>query len=85
VPTPATELRLKGLEHKVCARGFRWMNRRQRNSDFSDSCTSNNSYVDRREHGRISFRNMESDEFNLEHCVPSKIYERPAESGRRNR
>lgn len=85
MPTPATELRLKGLEHKVCARGFRWMSRRQRHSDFSDSCASNNSYADRWEHGRISFRNMESDEFNLENCVTSKIYERPAESGRRNR
>lgn len=76
--TPATELSLKGVEHKVHARGFRWVKRRP--SDVSSSFSSVNTYTNRLEHTRVSFREMDDD------CDARtmRLFERPAESGRRN-
>ena len=89
VSTPATELSLKGVDHKVKARGFRWtqrqrLTRRQRRSAADSSFSSLNTYADRREHTRVSFRALESDDLDQDHHNDVKLFGRPAESGRRS-
>lgn len=87
--TPATELRLKGVEQKVKARGFRWTQRqrhasRQRRSADDNSLNSSfNTFSDRREHTRVSFRALESDDLDQDNHHDIKLVDRPAESGRR--
>jgi class 3 adenylate cyclase len=81
--TPATELSLKGVDHKVQARGFRLTKRtRHRSSDFSTSLCSV-SFTNRLEHTRISYKEVEGDDDN-ENNTSMKLFDRPAELGRRN-
>ena len=47
--TPLTELRLKGVNGKLYARGFRWLMCSQRRSENSESVTS---YLDRKKTNR---------------------------------
>jgi len=82
--TPATELSLKGLEHKVQARGFRWEKRHKsrRTTDATGSSfTSVATYANRTAHTRISFRDIESE---LDNSISISLFDRPAESGRRS-
>jgi len=79
--TPETELNLKGLENKVQARGFRHVRRRHRHSDLSSSYST---YADRKEHTRISFKDLESNEFDVKNRANARRYDRPAETARRN-
>lgn len=55
-PTPLTELRLKGVDGKVHARGFRWLLRSRRASEMSSSNTSFNSYAERKVNRTYSLR-----------------------------
>ena len=50
VPTPIVELKLKGVEEKVLARGFRWTHRSRRESELASSYVSRASYLNRRGH-----------------------------------
>lgn len=82
--TPATELSLKGLEHKVQARGFRWEKRHKsrRSTDATGSSfTSVATYANRTDHTRISFRDIESE---FDNSISITVFDRPAESGRRS-
>lgn len=49
-PTPLVELKLKGVEEKVLARGFRWTHRSRRESELASSYVSRVSYLNRRGH-----------------------------------
>jgi class 3 adenylate cyclase len=78
--TPVTELSLKGLDQKVQARGFRFSKKTQKRS--SDS-SLNTSFSNRLEHTRISYREVEGDDDNEVH-TSMKLFDRPAETARRN-
>jgi hypothetical protein len=82
VATPSTELRLKGLEHQVRARGFRWVKRSKRSSELSSSFNSINSYFDRKESRDID--SSDESEKEPKSRRGSRIFDRPAEEGRRN-
>ena len=49
-PTPPVELKLKGVDEKVVARGFRWTRRSRRESELASSYVSGTSYLNRRGH-----------------------------------
>ena len=75
--TPKVMLKLKGVEGKVVARGFRWTQRSRRSSEMSESYDSRRSYMNRRGHrpaarfdfdvnnGRQSFRSSVRSESEL--------------------
>jgi len=49
-PTPSVDLKLKGVEEKVIARGFRWTHRSRRESELASSYSSRASYLNRGSH-----------------------------------
>lgn len=93
VPTPLVELKLKGVEEKVMARGFRWTHRSRRESELASSYVSRASYLNRRGHrqgSRVSVLSESSelsDVSDLENVeeLPSstRLYDRPAAMGKR--
>jgi class 3 adenylate cyclase len=60
VATPLTQLKLKGLERQVHARGFRWVKRSLRESETMSSYNSFSSYSNRRSHTQTSLRGANS-------------------------
>ena len=79
-PTPLTELKLKGVQGKVEARGFRWVLRSRRPSDMSDMSGSGTNYMNRKVNRsyslRGSFNSIDSD-------TGDDSRERPGQRGRR--
>ena len=95
-PTPSVELKLKGVEEKIVARGFRWTRRSRRESELAKSYVSRASYLNRRGHRsgsqakRHSTESMESDlsdmsgpDNNGELPKTINLYDRPAAMGKR--
>jgi len=88
--TPLTELKLKGVNGKVHARGFRWLlrSRRESTSGLSGSGTSlESNYMDRKVNrtysSRLSINSMGEDDDETD--VPrTKQFDRPGEMGRRD-
>ena len=88
--TPLTELKLKGVNGKVHARGFRWLlrSRSESTSELSGSGTSlESNYMERKVNrtysSRLSINSMGEDDDETD--VPrTKQFDRPGEMGRRD-
>jgi len=83
-PTPLTELRLKGVDGKVHARGFRWLLRSRRASEMSSSNTSFNSYAERKVNRTYSLRMSATSIDSAEEDDEVTDSWRPAGRGRRS-
>lgn len=85
--TPLTELRLKGVDEMVHARGFRWVHRSRRSSDMSELSSSMTSYMNRKGNRdyslRTSIRSNDDSLGEAEEEAPARHFERPGEMGRR--
>ena len=88
--TPLTELKLKGVNGKVHARGFRWLlrSRSESTSELSGSGTSlESNYMERKVNrtysSRLSINSMGEDDDETD--VPrTKQFDRPGEMGQRD-
>lgn len=84
--TPLVQLKLKGVEGEVHARGFRWLLRSRRDSSLSRDA-SFASYMNRRGKAplRTSVNSLDSieDEEDNDNKLKVKKFERPGEMGRR--
>lgn len=84
--TPLVQLKLKGVDGEVHARGFRWLLRSRRDSSLSRDA-SFASYMNRRGKAplRTSINSLDSieDEEDNDNKLKVKKFERPGEMGRR--
>ena len=84
--TPPVQLKLKGVDGEVHARGFRWLLRSRRDSSLSRDA-SFASYMNRRGKAplRTSINSLDSieDEEDNDNKLKVKKFERPGEMGRR--